>query len=268
MLPTLDVPVLGILSTYAVVRTVYVFVALLLTLRLNERQGIGASTTLTAFALGVPAGILGAHVLDELEYFGQHGGLREVLRAAGSSIYGAFLVVIPIVWVYARWRDISALRLLDGGAPAMALGEAMTRVGCFLNGCCYGVPWNGPLAVVFPRQSFAYYDQIARGLLPAGAAHSLPVFPAQLVSSGLALLAFLGLLWLLRRPHAAGQAFYAFLVFYGALRLGMAPLRQEALASMQVFSAGSIVIGTLGLLLGRRVLAAPAKAAQRLSPVQ
>jgi len=37
----------------------------------------------------------------------------------------------------------------------MTLGEAMTRVGCFLNGCCYGVPWNGALAVVFPRESFA-----------------------------------------------------------------------------------------------------------------
>jgi len=43
------------------------------------------------------------------------------------------------------------------------------------NGCCYGIPWNSPLAIVFPRESFAYHDQIARGLLPPGALHSLPV---------------------------------------------------------------------------------------------
>jgi len=264
----LDMPFLGALSTYAAVRTLYVFVALALVLRLNARQGIAARVTLTAFALGVPAGILGAHVLDIVEYWGQHGGLGNVLSGTGSSIYGAFLLVVPVLWLYARSQGVSPLRFLDAGAPAMALGEAMTRVGCFLNGCCYGIPWKGPLAVVFPRESFAYHDQIDRGLLPAGAAHSLPVFPAQLVSAGLALLAFLGLLWLFRRPHAGGQIFYAFLVFYGALRLGIAPLRQEALTSMVVFSVGFVTVGTAGLLLGRREVPAPAKRARRLSPAR
>jgi len=159
VLPFVRLPLFGSpISTYAIVRTVYVFVALWLTLRLNERQDIRASTTLTAFALGVPAGILGAHVLDMMEYWSQHGGLRDVLSPTGSSIYGAFLVVFPLIWLYARSQRASPLRFLDGGAPAMALGEAMTRVGCFLNGCCYGIPWNGPLAVVFPPASFAYRD--------------------------------------------------------------------------------------------------------------
>src|SRR5436853_408759 len=80
-----------------------------------------ASTTLTAFALGVPAGILGAHVLDMMEYWSQHGGLRDVLSPTGSSIYGAFLVVFPLIWLYARSQRASPLRFLDGGAPAMAL---------------------------------------------------------------------------------------------------------------------------------------------------
>src|SRR5437773_2297681 len=139
---------------------VYVLVALVLVLRLNERQGIAARVTLTAFALGVPAGILGAHVLDMLEYWGQHGGVGDVLSPSGSSIYGAFLVVFPAIWFYTRSQGVSPLRFLDAGAPAMALGEAMTRVGCFLNGCCYGAPWSGPVAVVFPPESFAYRDQI------------------------------------------------------------------------------------------------------------
>jgi prolipoprotein diacylglyceryltransferase len=96
VLPFVRLPILGsALSTYALVRTVYIFVALALVLRLNERQGIRATTTLTAFALGVPAGIVGAHVLDMLEYFGKHGGLGDLLSPTGSSIYGAFLVVVP-----------------------------------------------------------------------------------------------------------------------------------------------------------------------------
>jgi phosphatidylglycerol:prolipoprotein diacylglycerol transferase len=269
VLPSLPLPLLGgTVSAYALVRAAYLYCALVLVLRLNARQGIAARVTLTAFALGVPAGVLGAHVLDMVEYWGRHGGLRDVLSATGSSIYGAFLAIVPLVWLYVRSQGVSPLRFLDAGAPAMALGEAMTRVGCFLNGCCYGIPWKGPLAVVFPRESFAYADQIARGLLPAGAEHSLPVFPAQLVSSGLAWLAFFGLLRLFRRPHAEGQVFHAFLVFYGALRLGMAPLRQEALASMVVFSVGFLIVGAVGLLLGRRGVAHSAHRPRRLSPVR
>jgi phosphatidylglycerol:prolipoprotein diacylglycerol transferase len=266
VLPAVPLPFLNApLSTYAIVRTVYVFAAFVLVLRLNERQGIAARITLTAFAIGVPAGILGAHVLDMLEYWGQHGGLRDMFSPTGSSIYGAFLVVIPVVWLYVRSQNVSPLRFLDAGAPAMALGEAMTRIGCFLNGCCYGIPWNGPLAVVFPPASFAYRDQIARGLLAPGAFHSLPVFPAQLVSSGAAFGALLVLLWLFRRPHAEGHLFFVFLAFYGVLRLAMAPLRQEALRSMIVFSVAFIAAGTLGLLLSRREAPTPAKPTRRLS---
>jgi phosphatidylglycerol:prolipoprotein diacylglycerol transferase len=264
----IDLPFLGLtLSTYTVVETVYVFLALLLTLHLNKRLGIRTSTTLTLFALGVPAGILGAHILDMLEYWGKHGGLRDVLSSGGSSIYGAFLVVIPVVGLYARSQGVSALQLLDAGAPAMALGEAMTRIGCFLSGCCYGIPWNGPLALIFPPESFAYRDQVARGLLPLGAAHSLPVFPAQLVSSALGLLALVGLLRFFRRPHAAGQVFCAFLVFYGALRLGMAPLRQEHLGSMVFFSVAFVVVGTWGLLASRTTVRVPSARTHRFPSV-
>lgn len=254
MLPFVRWPIFGgAVSTYAIVRTLYVFVALVLTLRLNERQGIRPSTTLTAFALGVPAGILGAHLLDMVEYARRYGGLGEVLSPTGSSIYGAFLVVIPVLWLYARSQGVSPLRFLDAGAPAMALGEAMTRVGCFFNGCCYGVPWNGPLAVVFPRESFAFQDQVARGLLTPTAAQSLAVHPVQLYSAGLALAACVFLLSMFLRPHRDGAVFSAFLAFYGALRLLMAPLRMEALASMKGFSVLFLAAGTFGLLAGRRL---------------
>jgi len=70
MLPLVDLPLLGSVTAYAIIRTAYVFVALWLTVRLSERQGIRASTMLSAFALGVPAGILGAHVFDMFEILG------------------------------------------------------------------------------------------------------------------------------------------------------------------------------------------------------
>ncbi len=252
VLPFVALPGIGPLSTYAIVRTVYVVIALALGLHLNERLQIPARTTLTLFAVGVPLGIVGAHVLDMLEYADRYRSVGDLVGRSGSSIYGAFLVVFPGVWIYARWQRIPPIRLLDAGAPAMALGEAMTRIGCFLNGCCYGVPWDGPWAVTFPATSFAYADQVGRGLLSPDAVHSLAVHPVQLYSAVIMTVVFFLLLRMVLRPHRDGAVFFAFLVSYGVLRLGMAPLRQEALASMKVFSVLFIAVGTLGLVAGPR----------------
>ena len=244
-------PLIGTISTYALVRTAYVFVAFVLVTRLNARQGIAPVVTWTAFAFGVPAGILGAHLLDLVEYTGHYRQLADLVGRDGSSIYGAFIAVFPAVWLYTHFQGIPTLRFLDGGAPAMALGEAMTRVGCFLNGCCYGMPWSGPLAVTFPPESFAYHDQVSRGLLRVGASGSLAVHPVQLYSMAIMLVVFGVLLRMLRRPHRDGAVFYTFLLAYGALRLGMAPLRQEALVSMVVFSAGFVLVGDYRPIAGR-----------------
>ena len=249
MLPSLPLPFSGVaVSTYGVVRTVCIFLTLVLTTRLNERQGIAASVTLTLFALGVPAAILGAHVLDMLEYWGQHGGLGDLLSPTGSSIYGAFFAGFGVGWGYLALRQIAPLKVFDAAAPAMALGEALTRIGCFLNGCCYGIPWTGRWAVTFPPASFAFGDQVVQGLIRPSATHSLPVHPVQLYSTAVMLAVTLYLTRKFLRPHREGEVFFSFLVAYGALRLLVAPLRVEALASMKIFSAGFVVIGSLGLL--------------------
>lgn len=245
--PTVDL--LGYdLNSYALVRTSYLLLALALTLRLNGQHGIEPRVTVTAFAIGVPAGVLGARGLDVLEYWGKYRAAGGVFLPLGSSIYGAFLLMIPIIGLYARASRVPMLRFFDGGAPAMALGEAMTRVGCFLNGCCYGTPWNGPLAVEFPAGSFVHREQQALGILPIYANHSLPVHPVQLYSAAAAAVIFVVLLLLLARPHRDGDVLFSFLATYGVLRLAVAPFRAEALTTMKLFSVAFVVIGVFGLL--------------------
>lgn len=259
MWPAIAIPATSLhVQSYTLVRTSYVLIAFWLTLAVHQRQGIRRRVTVAAFAIGVPLGIVATRVLDVLEYWERYQSFGAVFSTAGSSIYGAFLVIIPFVWVFVRAQGVSPLRFLDGGAPAMALGEAMTRVGCFLNGCCYGVPWDGPWAVRFPPESFAYRDQMALGLLPTSAQSSLAVHPVQLYSMAIMGLVCALLLRMVRRPHRDGAIFFTFVAAYGALRLTMAPLRQEALASMKVFSVAFVVVGAVGLLLAR---AAPARAA-------
>jgi phosphatidylglycerol---prolipoprotein diacylglyceryl transferase len=201
-------------------------------------------------AIGVPVGIIGARALDVMEYHERYTSFGTVIGRTGSSIFGAIILNVLVTVVYLRCNKVSVPQFLDAGAPAFALGEAMSRLGCFLTGCCYGMPWSGPLAVRFPPDSFAFRDQYARGLISASASHSLPVHAVQLYSAALALAAFMVLLRHLNRSHRAGTVFWTFIVFYGALRLLVAPFRTESLLSAQLFSGLFMLGGLLALLRG------------------
>jgi phosphatidylglycerol---prolipoprotein diacylglyceryl transferase len=88
----------------------------------------------------------------------------------------------------------------------LPLGQAVGRLGCFLNGCCLGEPWDGPWAVTM-----------------AGAARH----PAQLYEAALDLL-LAGALWVTRlRPRPEGNLFRRYLVGYALIRFGLEPLRGD-----------------------------------------
>jgi phosphatidylglycerol:prolipoprotein diacylglycerol transferase len=261
MWPTVAVPGLGEWPTNGLIRATYFLAALALVLHLNSRQGIAFRITLRAFAFGVPVAAIGARLLDMIEYTGRYHSLADVLGRNGSSAYGALFAIFAFLWLFTRWQGVPYLRLLDAGAPAMALGEAMTRIGCFLNGCCYGTPWTGPWAVIFPPTSFAFRDQVASALVPATAPHSLAVHPVQLYSLLAMLCVALGLIWWFYRRPPAGGVFFGYLVAYGGLRLAVGMVRVEALSSMKVFSVVFILVGLIGLCRTGRQKTDPGAAA-------
>jgi phosphatidylglycerol:prolipoprotein diacylglycerol transferase len=150
-----------------------------------------------------------------------------------------------------RVQRIPFAKFLDGAAPALSLSEAVSRLGCFCAGCCYGVPWNGPWSVVFPQGSFAVADMQAQGLLDASATASPPLHPVQLYNVAIMLVVTAYLLWRFPRRAFIGELFYVFLISYGAMRLVVAPFRVEVLASMKMFSVLFIVSGAFGLAMGR-----------------
>lgn len=235
------------MSSYGAVVAVYLVVALWLTVYLNRQRGISDGDTLAIFVLAVPAAALGSRALDAVEYWSRYRSFADLVGRQGSSIYGGLLAGFGTALLCAHVRRLSVLDVLDAGSPAVALGEAMTRIGCFLNGCCYGIAWDGPFAVRFPRVSFAFADQVAQGLLPESAPNSVAVHPVQLYSTVAMLGVFAFLIWELRRTRRQGEVFFKLLVAYGAWRLIIAPLRVEALTSMRVFSALFVVAGIIGM---------------------
>ena len=114
---------------------------------INKGARISYDNLLMAAIVGVPAGIIFArllHVIDRWEYYSQN--LGQIIGGDGLSIYGGILGALLAIWIYSRYSKLNLGHLLDVVAPGIAIGQAIGRVGCTLNGCCYGdnttVPWG------------------------------------------------------------------------------------------------------------------------------
>jgi phosphatidylglycerol:prolipoprotein diacylglycerol transferase len=208
----------------------------------GRRYGFDADTIL---ALGMEVflwGIVGARLFYLIEYheqffgggktWGQSLAAAVNLAAGGLVVFGAIPTAALAAWRFARRRGLVLVQLADCIAPGLLLGLAIGRLGCFLNGCCYGGPCDLPWAVRFPPESPPWLDQAARGLLPvAGAAGgqpwSLPIHPAQVYAAvDAALLALLAIAFtpLARRD---GQVFALVLTLHPIARLLLEAIRVD-----------------------------------------
>jgi phosphatidylglycerol---prolipoprotein diacylglyceryl transferase len=102
---------------------------------------------------------------------------------------GLFAGVLMAMWL-ARRRQVSFLQVGDVVVPSLLLGLAFGRVGCFLNGCCYGDRCSLPWGIRFPMGSVPDMSLVLRGYLGADADFSVRLHPTQLYSSLNALILF------------------------------------------------------------------------------
>jgi phosphatidylglycerol:prolipoprotein diacylglycerol transferase len=123
----------------------------------------------------------------------------------GLVFYGGLTGATLACVLYARWRRQPLWKLADVLAPSIALGQVFGRIGCLLNGCCYGRPCHLPWAISFPEHN-------------ASGTPSVPVHPTQIYEALLCLALCLGLILLHRRKRFDGQVFAFFLMGYALLR--------------------------------------------------
>ena len=112
------------------------------------------------------ASVVGARLFYVLHYWDEKfagRGLRPVIdiTAGGMEFYGGFLGATVAIIGYLLWRRRSLRLYLDILAPSLMFGMGMARIGCFLNGCCWGAvcPPATPWAVSFPYASHAAIRQ-------------------------------------------------------------------------------------------------------------
>jgi phosphatidylglycerol:prolipoprotein diacylglycerol transferase len=177
---------------------------------------VSYDTVISAALVGIPSGIIFSrllHVIDLWDYYSQNPGLIFSHFGEGLTIYGAVLGAALGIWIYSLIRKISFGYLADMIAPGIILAQAIGRVGCTLNGCCYGVATDAFCAVIYTSP-----DTHA----PIG----IPVYPTQIFEIFYNLIVFGVLLLLRKRLRPDGSLFLVYLTLYAAWRLGIDFIRE------------------------------------------
>jgi phosphatidylglycerol:prolipoprotein diacylglycerol transferase len=212
--------------------------------RRAARAGLASEAVLDTSFVILASSLVGARGLwlathpDRLPSPGA-GWLGALLPAQGLAMLGGVALAGLAALVYLRVRGLPVLRYADVLAPSVALGEAVARVGCLLQGCCPGLPTSVPWGV----SALAGSDAAARfGVAPL---HPAPAYAAL---AALVVFAALGRIG----PQAPpGRVFFTFLAVGGATRLGLDPLRAYETLAITTVNAGLaatlLVAGLLGL---------------------
>ena len=201
--------------------------------KLAAKEGIKPQVIQDAAIAAMVASLVGArtfHVITEWDHY--RDNLREIpaIWEGGLTFYGgliACLVVLPFVF---RAHKIAFWDVADHFAPALALGHGIVRLGCFLNGCCYGRPaaWG----LVFPEIGDGIHRQ-----------------PSQLYEAGVGVVLFFILVKLHGGRKFRGQTFLSYLLLYAASRFVIEFTRDDPrgalgwLSTSQWVAIGVAVVG-------------------------
>ena len=177
------------------------------------------------------AAVVGSRMLYIVAHRDHYSSLLDIISLwqGGATYYGGMFLAVAGAAVFLRIKSVPFFRVADITAPPIALGVFITRIGCFLSGCCFGSPTTCPLGIVFPEQSHAGHT------FPATHIH-----PTQLYSSasGAVMCLILYLFW--RRSRKAensknlpppfakpGSTFALMFVLYGIFRFLVEFLRDD-----------------------------------------
>jgi len=166
----------------------------------------------------------------------QHGGL---------VFYGGLIGAAGAGFGYLAWKKLPVWKIADILAPSVALGSVFGRIGCLLNGCCYGRACDLPWAIHFPADHET---------------HGVGVHPTEIYDALLNLVLYLALAWLFRRKKFDGQILALYFIGYAICRTAVEFFRGDYPAdhihagiftSAQLVSAPILIVG-IGLFFWRK----------------
>jgi len=210
------------ITTYGIWLAVGMLVGLYTASRLGARDGLPRERIYDLGLWVLVGGLVGSKVLmifveENVQIF-----TLDFLRSGGvfyGGLIGGFLAVVVIVRLY----KLPFWKVADAFAPAVALGQAFGRQGCFAAGCCWGKPTDLPWGVHFSKLGNEYTGVPIYG--PEGG--DLHLHPTQLIESLTMLAVFGFLVWLHRRKRFSGQILITYGIIYSILRFSIEFIRDD-----------------------------------------
>lgn len=256
--------------------------AILLAVRRAKARGVNPDVVFDLGLYAIVCGIIGARlafVMTDPDFVPDPTSTQPFLEyfkiwKGGLTFQGGLFLALAVCLWYMRAHRLPAAVIADIFAPGLALGVALGRIGCFLNGCCWGAICRVgfPLGVRFPEGSGAHahlymlhrdgelvprlsqtgHEAIIEALprtdfftAPPAALLDIPLHPTQLYTSLAMIGVFVFVLWLERRPRRFdGMVMLGFLMAYSVVRFLVELIRDD---TPLLFSVG----GFAGLRLGQ-----------------
>ena len=230
----------------------------------TQRTSDYISNLLTLLIVSGLGGARAAYVIEHwTSQFASHPWQVFNLHQGGLMFYGGLIGSWIALTVFALFHKENYLDFIDYIITALPIGHAAGRVGCFLEGCCFGARTDGPLGVVYPIGSHVWGQQIADGLI-SPASPPLPVYPSQLFEAALLLVIYAVLFrhYHRRRPgeqivlYAISYAVVRFIIenFRSDIRAKVGPFTISQFISLLLFAFG---VGLLAFLRLRRRTESP-----------
>jgi len=205
-----------------------------------KRKGFQPGLVYDLLSYLLVAAIIGARlyyvIFSELTWFLSHPMEILAIWKGGLSLHGGVLGgVLTGIW-YCRKKGLPVWKFTDVLAPSVALGQAIGRIGCTMNGCSYGRPTTLPWGIVFTDPN---------SLAPLG----IPLHPTQIYELMMSFILFLGLWYWRKKVPFDGQLFITYLIGYGVIRFFLEFFRGDSLLLFNLVPvphAISVVIIILG----------------------
>lgn len=196
-------------------------------------------------------GIIGARLFYVIGHWNEFSSRWwEALKfwnVQGLVFYGGFVFGVAAAAAVIKLRGLSIGEVLDSGGLAVPAALAVARIGCYLNGCCFGKSSGLPWAVTFPVST-----QNAMGMPPN------PVHPTQIYELVMDLAIFVILLAIHKRFRYRGEIMISFIMLYAVARFANEFFRYHSKSSgnlfFQILSAAAFALAGSALVFRRRLL--------------
>jgi len=239
-----------VIRWYGITIALAVIAALVITFRETRKLGISQDFVLNLFLWSIIGGFIGGrlvHIIDYWSYYAANP--REIIGFAGLALYGTIFGTLIAVWLYMRVKKTPFSSLAgvgDSVAVGAPLAQAIGRIGCTINGCCFGKPSpfsSFPGAIVYT----------ARDTIPPEY-WGVPLYPTQIYFLVWNLIVFT-VIWRLRgRLKPQGSLFFLYLCLYAAGDFGLRFFRVNepfllGLHQGQVISLAILVVAVPWLII-------------------